>query len=54
MLPLSSRFTNVTDEAGPVADAASGMAVLEQLHGLAYSDKVKKPQQLEMWTEGQT
>jgi hypothetical protein len=53
VLPVSSRFTNVTDEAGPVADAASDFDVLEQLRRLAYSDKVKKPQQLEMWTEGQ-
>jgi hypothetical protein len=53
VLPVSSRFTNITDEAGPVADAASDFDVLEQLRRLAYSDKVKKPQQLEMWTEGQ-
>lgn len=53
VLPVSSRFTNVVDEAGPVADAASDFDVLEQLRRLAYSDKVKKPQQLDMWTEGQ-
>ena len=53
VLPVSSRFTNVTDEGGPVADAASDFDVLEQLRRLAYADKVKKPQQLEMYTEGQ-
>lgn len=54
VLPVSSRFTKVTDEVGPVADAASDFDVLEQLRRLAYSDKVKKPQQLEIWTEGQS
>jgi hypothetical protein len=51
VLPVSSRFTKVTDEAGPVADAASDFDALEQLRRLAYSDRVKEPQQLEMWAE---
>ena len=47
---LGGRFTHVTDEAGPVADAASDFDALENLR-LAYSDRVKEPQQLEMWAE---
>lgn len=53
VLPVSSRFTKVIEEAGPVADAASDFDVLEQLRRLAYSDRVKEPQQLEIWAEVQ-
>ena len=42
---------DMTDEAGPVAEAASDFDALEQLRRLAYSDRVKEPQQLEMWAE---
>lgn len=53
VLPVSSRFTKIADEAGPVAEAATDFDVLEQLRRLAYSDKIKEPQQLEMWKESQ-
>ena len=51
-MPLVPCSCSVTDEAGPVAEAASEFDVLEQLRRLAYSDKVREPQQLEMWKEG--
>lgn len=51
VLPVSSTFTHVADEAGPVAEAASDFDALEHLRRLAYSEKVAKPQQLEMWSD---
>jgi adenine-specific DNA methylase len=51
VLPVSSRFTNVVEDAGPIADAASDFDVLEQLRRLAYSDKVREPEQIKIWTE---
>lgn len=51
VLPVSSTFTHVADEAGPVAEAASDFDALEHLRRLAYSEKVARPQQLEMWSD---
>lgn len=51
VLPVSSRFTKIDAESGPVADAASDFDVLEQLRRLAYSEKVQKPEQLKLWDE---
>lgn len=51
VLPISARFTNISEDAGPVADAASDFDVLEQLRRLAYSDKVREPEQIKIWTE---
>lgn len=51
VLPVSSTFTHVADEAGPVAEAASDFDALEHLRRLAYNEKVARPQQLEMWSD---
>lgn len=50
VLPVSSTFTHIADEAGPVAEAASDFDALEHLRRLAFSEKVARPQQLEMWS----
>jgi putative DNA methylase len=52
VLPVSSRYTQIEEETGPVADAASDFDVLEQLRRLAYSDKVREPEQLKLRLEG--
>jgi putative DNA methylase len=54
VLPVSSRFTNLAEEAGPVADAASDFDVLEQLRRLAYSDRIREPEQLKLLTEAKS
>lgn len=54
VLPVSSTFTKVTDESGPVAEAAGDFNALEHLRRLAYSERVREPEQLKLWTEGQT
>ncbi len=51
VLPVSSTFTHVADESGPVAEAASDFEALENLRRLAFSEKVARPQQLEMWSD---
>ncbi len=52
VLPVSSRFTKVVEEKGPVAEAANDFDVLENLRRLAFSDRVPEPEQLALWTEG--
>jgi hypothetical protein len=54
VLPVSSRFTSLVEEAGPVADAASDFDALEQLRRLAYSHKIREPEQLKLWTEAKS
>ena len=54
VLPVSSTFTHVEDEEGPVAASASDFEVLENLRRLAYSDRVQLPEQLGLWTENAT
>lgn len=54
VLPVSSTFTKIADESGPVAEAASDFDALEHLRRLAYSERVREPEQLKLWTEGQT
>ncbi len=54
VLPVSSAFTKVADARGPLAEAASDFDALEHLRRLAFSDRVAEPQQLELWSEGQT
>lgn len=51
VLPVSSTFTHVKDEAGAVAEAASDFDALEHLRRLMFSDRVPEPQQLRIWTE---
>lgn len=51
VLPVSSTFTHVADESGPVGEAASDFDALENLRRLAFSEKVARPQQLEMWSD---
>ena len=51
VLPVSSTFTKVTGETGPVAEAASDFDALEHLRRLAYTDRVPEPQQLRLWQE---
>jgi hypothetical protein len=51
VLPVSSTFTGVTGETGVVAEAASDFDALEHLRRLAYSDRVKEPEQLKLWKE---
>ncbi len=50
VLPVSGTFTGVKDEKGAVAEAASDFDALEHLRRLAYSDRVKEPEQLGLWT----
>jgi hypothetical protein len=52
VLPVSSTFTHVEDEDGPVAASASDFEVLENLRRLAFTDRVPEPQQLALWAEG--
>jgi len=49
---VSSTFTKVVDEAGSVAEAAGDFDALEHLRRLAYSERVKEPEQLKLWVEG--
>jgi len=49
VLPVSSTFTGVTGETGAVAEAANDFDALEHLRRLAYSDRVKEPEQLGLW-----
>ena len=49
VLPVSSTFTHVADESGPIADAASDFEVLENLRRLAFSAQVPQPEQLKLW-----
>ncbi len=51
-IPVSSTFTKITDESGPVVEAASDFDALEHLRRLAYSERVREPEQLKFWTEG--
>jgi adenine-specific DNA methylase len=51
VLPVSSTFTKIQDEAGPVAEAASDFDALERLRRLAFTDRVPEPEQLRIWTE---
>jgi adenine-specific DNA methylase len=54
VLPVSSTFTKIPDEKGPVAEAASDFDVLEHLRRLAFSDRVPEPEQLALWSEGKS
>jgi putative DNA methylase len=51
VLPVSSSFTNLQHEKGLVADAANDFESLENLRRLAFSDRVKEPEQLRLWAE---
>jgi putative DNA methylase len=51
VLPVSSTFTRVSGETGPVAEAASDFDALERLRRLAFTDRVPEPQQLKLWQE---
>lgn len=48
VLPIDRSHGGYVDASGPVADAASDFEVLENLRRLAYSEKVAKPEQLEL------
>ena len=49
VLPVSSAFTKLAKETGPVADAANDFDALENLRRLAYAERVPKPRQLALW-----
>jgi putative DNA methylase len=49
VLPVSSTFTHVEDDAGPIGAAAADFDALENLRRLAFSDRVPEPKQLELW-----
>jgi putative DNA methylase len=51
VLPVSSAFTHVEDEEGPVAASASDFEVLENLRRLAYTERIAEPEQLKLWIE---
>ncbi|MBI2570144.1 MAG: hypothetical protein HYV63_24340 [Candidatus Schekmanbacteria bacterium] len=51
VLPVSSTFTRIPNEKGPIADAASDFDALEHLRRLAYAERVRKPRQLALWEE---
>jgi adenine-specific DNA methylase len=51
VLPVSSTFTHYEEEKGPVAEAAKDFDALENLRRLAFSDRVKEPEQLKLWAE---
>jgi len=51
VLPVGQTFTRVQGEKGAVAEAASDFDALEQLRRLAYSDRVKEPEQLGLWMQ---
>jgi hypothetical protein len=51
VLPVSSTYTRVTGETGPVSEAASDFDALERLRRLAFSDQVPEPLQLRFWHE---
>ena len=51
VLPVGSAFTRLAEEQGPVAEAAKDFDALENLRRLAYSDKVREPEQLKLWAE---
>jgi adenine-specific DNA methylase len=53
VLPVSSTFTKIADEKGPVAEAAGDFDALEHLRRLAYQERVPEPEQLKLWKEGQ-
>ncbi|MBD2777064.1 DUF1156 domain-containing protein [Iningainema tapete] len=49
VLPVSSTYTGFDEEEGEVAEAAKDFDVLESLRRLAFSEKIGKPKQLELW-----
>jgi putative DNA methylase len=49
VLPVSSTYTGFAGEEGEVAEAAKDSDVLESLRRLAFSEKVARPKQLELW-----
>ncbi len=51
VLPVGSSFTKIADEEGLVAEAAGDFEALENLRRLAFSDRVAKPKQLDIWKE---
>jgi len=51
VLPVSSTYTKLEEEDGPVAEAAQDFDVLENLRLLAFSENVPRPKQLELWLE---
>ncbi len=51
VLPVSSTFTKVEEEAGPVAEAAGDFDALERLRRLMFTERVPEHEQLRIWTE---
>jgi adenine-specific DNA methylase len=49
VLPVSSTYTKLEEEEGPVGEAAQDFDVLENLRVLAFSENVPQPKQLELW-----
>ncbi|KYC36050.1 hypothetical protein WA1_40635 [Scytonema hofmannii PCC 7110] len=49
VLPVSITYTGFAGEEGEVAEAAKDFDVLESLRRLAFSEKVARPKQLELW-----
>jgi hypothetical protein len=51
VLPPSRQFTGL-DPSEALAPSANDFELLENLRRLAFSEKVGKPEQLELWQEG--
>lgn len=51
VLPVSSTFTGIEDEEGPVGSAASDFDALENLRRLVFQHRVSRPKQLDLWDD---
>ena len=51
VLPVSSRFTKLADEEGPVGAAANDFDALEHLRQLVFAERVPVPRQLKLWQD---
>lgn len=51
VLPVSSTFTGIADEDGPVGAAASDFDALENLRRLVFQHRVSRPKQLDLWDD---
>ncbi len=52
VLPVSSTFTRIEEDAGPVKDAASDFDALEKLRRLMFTTQLPEPEQLAIWSAG--
>lgn len=52
VLPVSSTFTRIEEDPGPVKDAAADFDALEKLRRLMFTTQVPEPEQLAIWAQG--